>query len=64
MSQRSEEQNRKKHPLKAEIDRAIASFKDEKTPGCDKILAEIINESGEEEVEAYRKLCTKTLENG
>ena len=46
-------------PLKSEIEWAIKSLKDGKSPGCDNIQAEMIKGSGEEGLDIYYRLCTK-----
>ena len=45
-------------PLKSEVEWAIKSLKDGKSPGCDKSQAEMIKASGLEGIEVYQKLCT------
>ena len=51
-------------PLKSEVEWAIKSLKDAKSPGCDKIQAEMIKASGLEGIEVYHKLCTKIWQTG
>ena len=51
-------------PLKSEIEWAIKSLKDGKSPGCDNIQAEMIKASGEEGLDVYYRLCTKIWETG
>ena len=51
-------------PLKPEIEWAIKSLKDGKSPGCDSIQAEMIKASGEEGLDVYYRLCTKIWETG
>ena len=51
-------------PLKAEVEWAIRSLKDGKSPGCDNIQAEMIKASEEEGIVIYHKLCTKIWESG
>ena len=49
-------------PLRSEIEWAIKSLKDGKSPECDNIQAEMIKASGEEGIDLYHKLCTKIWE--
>ena len=51
-------------PLKSEIELAIKSLKERKSPGCDNIQAEMIKASGEEGLDVYYRLCTKIWETG
>ena len=51
-------------PLRSEIEWAINSLKDGKSPGCDNIQAEMIKASGEEGIDVYHKLCTNIWEAG
>ena len=51
-------------PLKSEVEWAIKSFKDAKSPGSDKIQAEMIKASGLEGTKVYHKLCTKIWQTG
>ena len=51
-------------PLKSEVDWAIKSEKDGKSPEYDKIQAEIIKANGTEGIEVYHKLCTKIWKKG
>ena len=51
-------------PLKSEIEWAINSLKDGKTPGCDNISAEMIKASGDEGVDIYHQLCMKIWNTG
>ena len=46
-------------PLRSEIEWAIKSLKEGKSPGCDNIQAEMLKASGEEGVDVYHNLCTK-----
>ena len=50
-------------PLRSEIEWAIKSLKNGKSPGCDNIYAEMIKASGDEGIDIYHKLCTKIWEN-
>ena len=51
-------------PLKSEIEWAIKTLKDGKSPGCDNIQAEITKASGKEGLDVYHRLCTKIWETG
>ena len=51
-------------PLKSEIEWAIKSLKDGKSPGYDNIQAEMIKANGEERLDVYYRLCTKIWETG
>ena len=51
-------------PLKTEIEWAIKSLKDGKSPGYDIIQAEMIKASGEVGADVYHKLCIKIWEKG
>ena len=51
-------------PLKTEVEWAIKSLKDEKSPGCDNIQAEMIKASGTQGIDVYHKLCTKIRQTG
>ena len=46
-------------PLRSEVEWAINSLKDRKSPGCDEITAEMIKASGEAGITYYHKICTK-----
>ncbi|GFN86090.1 LOW QUALITY PROTEIN: endonuclease-reverse transcriptase [Plakobranchus ocellatus] len=51
-------------PLRSEIEWAIGSLKDGRSPGCDDIQAEMIKACGEEGIDVYHKLCKKIWEKG
>ena len=51
-------------PLKPEIEWAIKSLKDGKSPGYDSIQAEMIKASGEEGLDVYYRLYTNIWETG
>ena len=46
-------------PLRSEVEWAINSLKDRKSPGCYEITAEMIKASGEAGIAYYHKICTK-----
>ena len=50
--------------MKSEVEWAIKSLKDGKSPGCDKFQAGMIKTSGLEGIEVYHKLCTKIWQTG
>ena len=51
-------------PLRSEVEWAINSLKDRKSPGCDEITAEMIKASGEAGITYYNKICTKIWKTG
>ena len=51
-------------PLRSEVEWAIKSLKDRKSPGCDEITAEVIKASGEAGITYYHKICTKLWKAG
>ena len=51
-------------PLRSEVERAINSLKDRKSPGCDEITAERIKASGEAGITYYHNICTKIWKTG
>ena len=58
-----EEEEANLPPLKTEIEWAIKSLKDGKSPGYDIIQAEMIKASGEEGADVYHKLCINNNNN-
>ena len=46
-------------PLKSEVEWAINSLKDRKSPGCDEITAEMIKASGVAGINYYHEICMK-----
>ena len=63
-TEKTKEEEKHLAPMKSEIEWAIKSLKDGKSPGCDNIQAEMIKASGEEGIDVYHKLCTKIWESG
>ena len=51
-------------PLRSEVEWAIKSLKDGKSPGTDNITAELIRASGEAGVDIYHTLCKKIWKSG
>ena len=51
-------------PLRIEVEWAINSLKDRKSPGCDEITAEMIKANGEAGITYYHKICTKIWKTG
>ena len=51
-------------PLRSEVERAINSLKDRKSPGCDEITAEMIKASGEAGITYYHTICTEIWKTG
>ena len=50
--------------LRSEVEWAINSLKDRKSPGCDEITAEMIKASGEAGITSYHKICTQIWKTG
>ena len=51
-------------PLKSEVEWAIKSLKDRKSPGCDEITAEMIKASGIARITYYHEICMKIWNTG
>ncbi|GFR62491.1 endonuclease-reverse transcriptase [Elysia marginata] len=50
-------------PLRSEVEWAINSLKDGKSPGCDEITAEMLKTSGEAGITYYHKICKENMED-
>ena len=56
--------NMEQEPLRSEVEWAIKSLKDGKSPGCDEITAEMIKASGDPGIGYYHKVCLEIWKTG
>ena len=45
-------------PLFSEVDKAVKELKNNKSPDCDEIVAELVKRGGEKVTGFFHKLCT------